>query len=235
MLILTGQQMWSLSPTQVQRSFPDLYRNWRNSGNRVWDPIAQNSNQFRSFADIEREKQAWNFLAGQLMNQQLQNQFGPFLPLPGSTPSVVGFNLGNKEIEAHIQKLDQALQVGDLMAAYDAAEDALNLLSRICSILGQQLGFGGSFRSGLSREVFDLARILAPAIAEMDMSGGAEPDWMLELCRMVDTMTGKDNSVLESFLWNDIPTWYLGQLKNYAVQEYLTKGDIAGLRVAQRL
>jgi hypothetical protein len=217
-MIDTDLSQWSLSPLDLRENWPVLLNQFRQSGNRRFNPVAHFSPSFTSFNDVRIERLAWDYMGSRCAHLELQSRFG-------NVPPVSGFDYEN-DLYRFFNTAQDLYRQGLYIECEQILGDCLDLFDRICARLSQ--GGGVGYGKGMYMEVIEMARLFAPLVAEIDPSG------MYSLLESLYKMTGHDDQTLRRMLFTITPAQQ-DEIRTVAFIDYQVRNSILARHILEIL
>ncbi|KUJ16432.1 uncharacterized protein LY89DRAFT_83922 [Mollisia scopiformis] len=212
LLIDTGRNHWVVTPTQLRREWPELYRSLRASGNRVAIQPSKPWYEFRSLEDYSYDSAAWeNIMA--MMATRGNALLAPYITNPPHLDLLL-----NEMLQHRFNPIAQAY-------LYDAT---IPLLGRVSELLEKNGGFWPP--SNIVFQLIQKCQALVPSVARLG------PGYIYDLIVCIDRISGQDHQTLINTLSmiNDIQDLaLLGQLcdEQALAKVYGGEGSTLAIRI----
>jgi hypothetical protein len=219
--VLINNSPWGtyqLSTSQLRENWPFLYHDFRQSGNRVLDPISRFCPTFRNVADFATEPYVWAYFGSRLKNLERENRYGfQGPPVRGQDPENPLFLL--------YDEIQQDINAGSLLSLQMYLPGVVRIFRRLCEVLSCTDYRGRSYGQGLYMEVLEMARLFAPIISR------DAPDCMYRILESIDQMTDGDGITLRMVINQIAPADQ--QAVEYEAMREFRSGSLAGDRILQ--
>jgi len=212
-LINANGALDAVSPRDLQRALPNLYDEFRKSGNRIVDPVAKFDGEIRTFRDLDVRDTAWEWI--QLRLDPQQRWFSQTSALFPNTQ------------DAFAQLLQSARDQPFLMM--QIVNEFLEIFEWVSIILSRHTGWEVGWR--LRAEIFRVAQLFVPFVSFVDSF--ALFDFLDQMHRILGNRDFFFMNALELIL-NSMDLWQRDKIYNIALQE-ARQGVILGRKIVDIL